>query len=150
MVFPSSGHAVAGLACRGLPPERLHSLPDSVDPNLFAPQPADPDLRRRLGLAADRPVVVYLGLLAPYQGIDLLLRSIATPPLADHPAQFLIMGFPAEVAYRRKAERLGIADRVVFTGAVPYFRAPRYLALGDLAVAPKSRAAKAVASCCLT
>lgn len=136
-VFPSSGHAATALVRRGLPPERIHPLPDSVDPDLFAPQPADPDLRRRLGLATDRPLVVYLGLLAPYQGIDLLLQSIATPPLADHPAQFLVMGFPAEEAYRRKAQRLGLGDRVVFTGPVPYFQAPRYLALGDLAVAPK-------------
>lgn len=136
-VFPSSGHAAAALMGRGLPPDRIHPLPDSVDPDLFAPQPADPDLRRRLGLAAERPLVVYLGLLAPYQGIDLLLQSIATPPLAHHPAQFLVMGFPAEEAYRRKAQRLGLGDRVVFTGPVPYFQAPRYLALGDLAVAPK-------------
>ncbi len=136
-VFPSSGHAATMLARGGLPSERLHPLPDSVEPTLFAPQPADPDLRRCLGLAPDRPLVVYLGLLAPYQGIDLLLRSIATPPLAAHPAQFLIMGFPAEAAYRHQAERLGIGDRVVFTGPIPYFQAPRYLALGDLAVAPK-------------
>jgi glycosyltransferase involved in cell wall biosynthesis len=136
-VFPSSGHAATTLARGGLPAERLHPLPDSVEPGLFAPQPADPALRRHLGLAPDRPVVVYLGLLAPYQGTDLLLHSIATPPLAAHPARFLIMGFPAEAAYRRRAERLGIGDRVVFTGPIPYSQAPRYLALGDLAVAPK-------------
>jgi glycosyltransferase involved in cell wall biosynthesis len=30
-----------------------------------------------------------------------------------------------------------VADRVIFTGKVPYEKAPAYLALGDIAVAPK-------------
>ena len=33
------------------------------------------ELRARFGIAPDRPVVVYLGRLAPYQGTDLLLQA---------------------------------------------------------------------------
>ncbi|MCW5857109.1 MAG: glycosyltransferase family 4 protein, partial [Caldilineales bacterium] len=134
-IFPSSRHAAAALAPRT--PPRLHPLPDAIDPDLFAPRPPDPALRARLGLDPSRPTVVYLGLLAWYQGINLLLQAIACPPLAAHPAQFLIMGFPNESNYRRLAARLAIEHRVHFTGPIPYLDAPHHLALGDVAVAPK-------------
>lgn len=137
VIFPSSLHAAAVLAARGQSAARIQPLPDAIDPALFAPQPPDPDLRARLGLDPARPTIVYLGLLAWYQGVNLLLQAIAQPPLADHPAQFLIMGFPNEANYRQMAARLGIGQRVHFTGSVPYLDAARYLALGDIAVAPK-------------
>jgi glycosyltransferase involved in cell wall biosynthesis len=50
---------------------------------------------------------------------------------------FLIGGFPAVEHYRRMAADLGLSDRVVFTGKVPYEQTPARLALGDVAVAPK-------------
>ncbi|MBK6433973.1 MAG: glycosyltransferase [Anaerolineae bacterium] len=39
--------------------------------------------------------------------------------------------------YRRLAQRLGLAADVLFTGMVPFADAPRHVALGDVAVAPK-------------
>ena len=50
------------------------------------------------------------------------------------------MGFPNVAHYRAMAARLGISQRVRFTGAIAYPQAPAYLALGDLAVAPKRSA----------
>ncbi len=136
-IFPSSAHAVDLLTQRGLPPARLHLLPDAIDPDFFAPRPPDLVLRRQLDLPPDGPLVVYLGLLAPYQGIDLLLQALTRPPLATHPAHFLIMGFPHVEHYRRLAHQLGLGQRTHFTGPIPYHEAPRYLALGDLAIAAK-------------
>lgn len=136
-IFPSSDQAADALAARGIPKQKIQPLPDSIDPALFQPQPRDPALLAQLGLDPARPIVVYLGLLAAYQGIDLLLHAIAISPLKSHPAQFLIMGFPHVGYYRNMAARLGIAGRVHFTGPIPYEQAPRYLALGDLAIAPK-------------
>jgi len=137
ILFSSSNAAIAQLERNGISPESIHPLPDSVDPDLFSPQPPDPALRAKLGLDPVHPTIVYLGLLAPYQGIDLLLQAISTPPLRGHPAQFLVMGFPHVERYRTRAHDLGIGERVHFTGAIPYSQAPRYLALGDVAVAPK-------------
>ena len=116
---------------------RLVPLPDCVDPEVFRPQTADPTLITTLGLKAEQPTVVYLGLLAPYQGTDLLLRAIAHPLLAKVQAQFLIMGFPNIRRYQHMAQQLGISERVKFTGRISYSQAPKYLALGAVAVASK-------------
>jgi len=140
----ASSHYGAQLlvSCFGLEPARVHAVPDSIDPLAFRPR-AELDqqrlaaLRRRLGVPADRPLLVYLGLLAPYQGTDILLAALAR--LAQEPCfpYSLIMGFPDVDHYRDLAARLGLASHITFTGQIPYEQAPWYLALGDVAVAPK-------------
>ncbi|MBC8449088.1 MAG: glycosyltransferase family 4 protein [Chloroflexi bacterium] len=144
-VLVSSHHAADLLAEEyGVPASRVRGLPDSVDPAHFRPPdehdpPALAALRRSLSIPAERRLVVYLGLLAEYQGIDLLLHAARIladdyPHLDPH---FLVMGFPFVAHYRRLAAALGLAEQVTFTGKLPYEDAPRYLALGDVAAAPK-------------
>ncbi len=130
----SSQHALETLAMQGIPDSRLYVLPDAVDPIQFSPQPPDASLRARLGLAPELPTLVYLGLLAPYQGVDLFLTALSRLKGAW---QALVMGFPHVDRYRAMAQALGIGQRVIFPGAIPYEMAPRYLALGQLAMAPK-------------
>ncbi len=90
-----------------------------------------------MGIASDHKVVVYLGLLAEWQGIGLLLEGIAQLGESLSDTRLLIMGFPNVEYYQMRARQLGIEQRVIFTGRIPYSEAPRYLALGDVAVAPK-------------
>jgi glycosyltransferase involved in cell wall biosynthesis len=120
----------------------VHSLPDSVNPDFFKPDCITPEVREhqraKLGVPQDRQLVVYLGLLADYQGIPQLLEAAARLRVQDMAVSFLIMGFPGVEYYRECAYHLGLkpAD-IVFTGKIPYEQAPNYLALGDLSVAPK-------------
>ena len=141
-ILASSQHAAKLLGQAGVPAGNIHTLPDSVDPRAFRPREELPQhsldqLRQRLALPAGRPLLVYLGLLAPYQGTDLLLHAMQHLRLRRPAPHLLLMGFPDVARYRALAERLGLARHVTFTGAVPYEDAPLHLALGDLAVAPK-------------
>lgn len=122
--------------------EGVMPLPDSVNLDFFCPDCLMPEERaaRRaaLGIPPERRVVVYLGLLADWQGIPQLLAAAARLRARDYPLSLLVMGFPAVEKYRQQAAQLGLTPQdVVFTGKVPYAQAPQYLALGDLAVAPK-------------
>jgi glycosyltransferase involved in cell wall biosynthesis len=142
-LLASSGHAAQLLAKQyGVPAGRIHTLHDSVDPGLFRPREgfaaaALAARRRRWELPEGRPVVAYLGLLAPYQGTELLLQALRL--LAEESAApcGLVMGFPDVARYRRLAEELGLGGQVTLTGPVAYEEAPALLALGDVAVAPK-------------
>jgi len=141
-IFASSQHAAGLLSGAGVPAGRIHTLPDSVDPAAFRPAaelpgPALQALRRRLELPDGRPLLVYLGLLAPYQGTDLLLQAMQRLIRRQPPPHLLLMGFPDLARYRAQAQRLGLAGHVTFTGAVAYEDAPLHLALGAVAVAPK-------------
>lgn len=121
--------------------ERVRALPDAVDTERFHPRALSPServaLRARLGIGPDQPVVAYLGLLAPYQGTDLLLEAARRVRAAVPRVHFLIMGYPGTDTYARQAAALGLSDCTSFPGRIPYLEAHRYLALGDIAVAPK-------------
>jgi glycosyltransferase involved in cell wall biosynthesis len=90
-----------------------------------------------LGIPSDRKIVVYLGLLAEYQGSDALLRAAKLLLQQRDDVHFLIMGFPAVAHYQGMARQLGIEGHVTFTGKIPYPNARDFLAVGDVAVAPK-------------
>lgn len=128
----------------GVPATHLHPLPDCADTVRFDPAQFSPlvkrQLKQALGLPTDRPIIAYLGLLTDYQGIPHLLQTAVRLKAAGNLAHFLIMGYPNVDHYRQMAHNFGIGDWVTFTGKVEYRVAPSFLALGDIAVAPKMSA----------
>ena len=142
----TSSHNAADVLVRefSYPAGRIYTIPDCVNADRFRPrwqlsnETGIDEMKARLGIPLDRKVVVYLGLLAEYQGIDQLLEAAAYL-VEDRrlPVHFLIMGFPGEHRYRFKAAQLGLSQWVTFTGRIPYLEAPDYLLLGDVAVSAK-------------
>lgn len=120
-----------------VPAEKLFMAYDGVNTNVFKPGERDPYLVSRLGIPRHRKVIVYLGGLDLYKGVETLLDAL--PEVLRHvPEAFLLlMGYPQEEHYRRRAAELGVAEAVRVTGRIAYEDAPRYLTLGDIAVAPK-------------
>lgn len=128
----------------GFPAERLYTVIDGINTERFRPLHETPErqaeraaLRAAMGIPPGHRVVVYLGVLAPYQGIDALMAAAQQllPTMPD--VHFLIMGYPGVDRYGRLAEQLGIADHVSLPGRIMYRDSHKYLALGDVAVAPK-------------
>jgi glycosyltransferase involved in cell wall biosynthesis len=108
---------------------------DGVDTAVFHPGVDLGDVQALV--PQGRRPVVYLGLLNTYQGVDLLLQAIPQVLARVPQAYFLVMGYPDEDEYRHKAHGMGLADHVCFPGRIDYDQAPRYLALGEVAVGPK-------------
>ncbi len=140
-IITSSRHAAAlleeefGCSC-----DHIYTVPDGVDTERFKLRGNADDINRLktlLGLPRGRKMVIYLGLLAGYQGLDLLLQAAVHLLKRRSNVHFLIMGYPRVERYQAMALRLGLAGHMTFTGRIPYEEAHRYLALGDLAVAPK-------------
>jgi len=121
--------------------DRLQIVPDCVNTDTFCPDTFTEEerlsLKAQLGIPPERKVVAYLGLLAEYQGTPLLVQAAVQLVKTRPDVHFLIMGFPGEQGYRDYAHSLGLADHVTFTGKIPYKLAPRFLALGDVAVSTK-------------
>lgn len=125
------------------PAEKVITIADRVNAERFHPhtspaeQEATARLKQELGIPADRKVVVYLGLLAPYQGTHVLLEAAQLMLKQDSKLHFVVMGYPGVDSYRELANYMGLEGHVTFPGRIPYEDAPRYLALGDVAVSPK-------------
>ena len=94
-------------------------------------------LKRKLNLPLNKKIVVYLGLLNRYQGVDCLLETISYVVEKNKNVHFLIMGYPDVEKYKEIARKKKISYAVTFTGRIDYREAPKYLSLGDVAVSPK-------------
>ncbi len=140
-ILTSSEHAANLLDVESqYPLDKVTRVPDCVNTEAFRPSEdleGIARLKRAWEIPAHRLVVIYLGLLAEYQGTGHLLRAARAVCDARDDVHFVVGGYPHVDAYRNMAEDLGIADHVTFTGRVPYEDAPRFLSMGDVAVSPK-------------
>lgn len=93
------------------------------------------------GRGVDSVVVMYVGNLEPYQGIDLLLQSFARVLARTDRADLVIVGgAPADIeAYRAESGRLGIAARVHLPGPRPIRELGAVLGSADVLASPRLR-----------
>lgn len=113
---------------------RIVVLPMGVDRPREPRQETVQELRRRYRLGGG-PVLLSVARLVPCKGHDVVLRAIPRL-LARHPAlRYLIVGSgPQGEALRRLAVERGVAERVVFCGAVPAEDLPAHFRLATLFV----------------
>ena len=116
-------------------------IPTGLDLQRFA-VPRDDALRSRLGLPpkeANKTVLLSLGRLAKEKNTTELVDSMQNLP----DAVLLIVGDgPERAVLEQQAQSLGVADRVIFVGAVPPAEVPRYYALGDVFVSASTSEAQ--------
>ena len=102
----------------------------------FAPRPPREELVARYRLAGRR-VVLYFGGLKPRKNLGLLLTAWSRLAPRHPDATLLIAGGgPLLGELRAQAGRLGLADRVAFTGYVPEAEKADHFNLGDVFVFP--------------
>ncbi|ADK83988.1 glycosyl transferase group 1 [Desulfarculus baarsii DSM 2075] len=119
----------------GLPDSRVHTIIDGVHMGFFDGAKGR-DLRAELGIAPQRPIVLYTGALLASKGTDNYFNAIPEVLAGAPEAFFLVVGYPVEHS-QALVQRLGVAEHVKFMGQVDYFELPDYLAIGDVAVDPK-------------
>lgn len=96
-------------------------------------------IRGELGIKGK--IVMYIGNLETYQGIDLLLDSFKVVRQASTDVYLVIIGgVDSDIAkYRRKAASLGIGDYVYFLGKRPVAQIGEYMKQADILVSPRTR-----------
>lgn len=112
----------------------IHVVPNGVDLAVFRNLPSPPEtLRARL---RGRFVVVFLGSLKPWHGIENLCRAFRKLRAKVPAAHLLVVGEGPMLGYLEKtAAELG-PDAITLTGAVPHQAVPGLLAFADVGVAP--------------
>jgi len=120
----------------GVDAAKIDVIPNGIEPGAFAnPEPRHA-VRARLGLG-EGFVLGFAGSLKPWHGVGLLIEAFSTIAKRDPTAKLLLIGIgPTAEDLRHRIARSGLADRVVFTGAVPHEQIPSLLAAMDVAAAP--------------
>lgn len=128
----------ADIVARGIPDGKVTVIPNAVDVEGFQLSgAADPGLRQKLGLSGCT-VVGFVGSFYAYEGLDLLLSAFAALSSRRPDLRLLLVGGgPTDALLKAQATRLGVADRVVFTGRVPHAEVSRYYDQIDLLAYPR-------------
>ena len=119
-------------ACRDA--ERRWVVPFGIDPGRFELNEARREcadrIRRRVG---ERKLVFAVGRHVEYKGFEYLIRA-----MRELPETHLVLGGsgPLSAGLQRLAERLGVSDRVEFTGAITPELLPAYYHAADVFCMP--------------
>lgn len=144
LVLSPSGSMVDVLREWGVDTE-IDVVPNGVDIARFLAVPRgfgaaerlQAEHRADLGYATDDIVFVYSGRLGPEKSLGLLIEAFAGVARDVPKARLLLIGGgPEQKRLEATAVREGVADKVQFTGMVPYERIVEYLAPCDVWVSP--------------
>lgn len=130
---------------RGMDGHRIDVVYNGIDPTRYFLPCTREEARSRLGLPAEGVLIGVIAHLTPKKGhaifLDAFARSAARYP--DATALFLGDGDERE-ALRARAERLGLADRVIFAGfqrdVLPYYAAMDLVVLPSIEMEGLGRA----------
>lgn len=109
--------------------ENVHVVPNAADVELFRP---DATTDREL---PDR-YAIFFGALAPWQGIETLLRAVREPEWPDD-VDLVVAG---DGALRDAVEAAAARDEVVYLGMVPYRELPGVVARSLAGLSPQGSA----------
>ena len=127
----ASGTSVERLKERGL--AQVVDVPNAVDADLFRPQLSD--FRKKHGLGSDEFMALYVARFQAFKNHALLLDAFAKL-VQTHPASRLMLAGSGPLRERTElqAAELGLADKVLFLGEVPYGELPGIYAAADVKV----------------
>jgi glycosyltransferase involved in cell wall biosynthesis len=100
-------------------------------------RPGEENLREKYGISG--PIMLYVGNLEGYQGIDLLLEGFQQALERGCNGNVVIIGGTESTiaSYKRKAEQLGISERTYFCGPRPVELLGHYLQQADILLSPR-------------
>ena len=127
----ATGMRLAEATLRYMPPDvEVAVIPYGVDLDRFIP----PE-----GKSHDGLVIGSVGRLSPEKGLRYLLRAMAQITRQEPNARLLLAGDgPERRSLERLAARLGLVDRVEFTGEVPHDHVPQTLARMNVFAMPST------------
>ena len=128
---------------------RVHVVPNGVDTDAFQPRDPSEEVQRKYGLTLKR-VILYVGTFQPYEGLELLVRSLSRVLARLPDARLVIVGGSASLAYRGSTTRgtqeevldrviseLGLTEHVTMTGRVPHEDVADLYSIADCVVYPR-------------
>lgn len=123
---------------RGVPAERIAVIPNAVDANQFQPPTTDAGIAKaRWGLQG-RTVIGFVGSFFAWEGLNLLLEALpAIRAVRADAAVLLVGGGIEEPELKRRTAAMGLADSVLFGGALPHETVMDAYAAIDLLVYPR-------------
>lgn len=110
------------------------AISNGIDLQKFTPGERDEQLRQRLNLPYDRPIVLSVNRLSLEKRLDVLIDAAAK--ISSNALIALASTGPAEADLRAQVDSLGIRDRVIFLGYIAESELPALYRLADVFAIP--------------
>ena len=120
---------------RGVPEAHIQVIPNGINRAHFAQSPGQDEAKAQLGLQ-DRLVLGFTGFVRDWHGVDRIVDWMATPQAPAHTHLLVVGDGPVRQALEEQARRLGLANRVGFTGVIHRDQVPAHVAAFDVALQP--------------
>lgn len=133
ILCPSAVH-LAHLQARGVAEHKCLQVPNGVDAEHFTPPPLAENAAEADATTVSR--LVYVGTLAPWQGLEHLLEALALLPV---PFQLQLIGKGQRRWVRdllTRAFQLHLSHAIDMVGPMPYAMVPAFIQQADIALAP--------------
>lgn len=132
----------------GAPPERVTVIYNGVDTTRFFPREVNgTEIRSQLDVSPATRLILFVGSLTAYKGVDTLLRAMTEIVVAEPEAVAMIVGDgPEREALTAMRDALGLEDRVIFLGSVPNLELATYENGCDVFVLPSRRESFGIAA----
>lgn len=120
--------------------EKVKVIGNGVNTKIFYPISDEAMLwswKKRLGIAKEDIVIAFVGNLAPWQGLNVLIESAFLLLTDNDHLKFLIVGEGSlKHTLLRKVSNSGYEESFIFTGMMKYEDVPMLINLADICVAP--------------
>ncbi|MHA1610308.1 MAG: glycosyltransferase [Candidatus Njordarchaeales archaeon] len=115
---------------------KVHLIPNGVDTRRFNPNLDGSTLRKKLGI--EECIVVFtLRAHEPKYGLEYLIKAAPMVINEKKDVAFVIGGDGTLRRYHELlAAKLGVKEKIIFTGRIPISEVPYYYAMSDIVVVP--------------
>lgn len=126
------------IVARGIPAQKVTVIPNAVNVEDFH-MGGSPDRQFAEQLGVNGKLLLgFIGSFYAYEGLSVLLHALPAMLKRNRDIRVLLVGGgPQEKELKALAVRLGLEDKVIFTGRVPHEQVQRYYNLIDILVYPR-------------
>jgi len=126
------------LIAEGVEAFRISVIPAGINLSRFCPGPRDAALRNSFGISAARPVILFMGRLAPEKGVYDLLQAVSLlhQDSSIQPELLLVGNGRERAGLIETAKRLGLREALHLQSHLPYEKTPAVYRLADVFALP--------------
>ena len=136
LIFPISKWMKEELVKEGISESKMMVLPMGVNPELFSPNKGGMKIREKYDLNGAL-VILYIGTMDKLRKLSIIIRAFSKVREHKDNTKLMIVGDGNDGSNLEKlATALGVQGEVIFTGQVPYFDVPYFIAATDVCVCP--------------
>lgn len=135
-MFPISKWMEKELIGGGIQKSKMMALPMGVNPELFSLKKDGTKIRKMYELD-DSQIILYIGAMVKPRQLNILIYAFSKVRDRQENVKLLMVGEGDDKTNLEElASFLGIQNDIIFTGQVPYFDMPYFIAAADVSLCP--------------